>query len=342
MGKYYKIGYIWDNYLDKVTPEDMRMLTHINIAFGLVENGKIKISHLKNTDYIKKLREYNPEIKILLSVGGWGAGGFSKAASTLDGCIKFAQSGYDAYTALGLDGIDIDWEYPCSDAAKIDASPDDKYNFTLMMQKLREALPNSAMLTIAAGAGQYFIDGTEMEKVEKYLDYVQLMTYDMCGDGAITVHHTNLFESSKSDNSSAAHAVDIFNKAGVPSDKLIIGAAFYSREWRNISAPDTEKLPGLSGLSGLYQSVGVYAQFGAKFADLCENYINKNGYTRYWDDVAKAPYLFNGSHFITYDDEESIAHKCEYIKQKGVKGIMYWEHSCDETRCLLNAIDKNL
>ena len=335
--KYYKIGYIWDGYLDKITPEDMNILTHINIAFGLVENGKIKTGHLKNKDYINKLREYNPGIKILLSVGGWGAGGFSTAASTPGGCVKFAESGYEAYKKLGLDGIDIDWEYPSSDAAGIDYSPDDKYNFTAMLKNLREALPEPAMLTIAAGAGEYFIAGTEMDKAQGYLDYVQLMTYDMCwGDTA--THHTNLYPSNNNIKSGAAYSVDLFNKAGVPLEKIIIGAAFYSREWHNIISAEN---------GGLHQKTGKGAGFagnGPKYTDIRDNYINKNGYVRYWDDTAKAPYLFNEKtgHFITYDDEESIKYKCEYIKKTGIKGIMYWEHSCDPKRYLIKAIKDNL
>ena len=336
MSKYYKIGYVWDRYLDKVTPEDLKILTHINIAFGLVEDGKVKISHLKNMEQLARLREINPQIKILLSVGGWGAGGFSNAAATAEGCEIFAQSALDAYNNLGLDGIDIDWEYPCSDAAGIDSSPKDKYTFTTMMQKIREALPTSAMVTIAAGAGEYFIAGTEMDKVVKYLDYVQLMTYDMAG-GKRTGHHTNLYAPSDAvRQSSADYAVNIFNQAGVPLDKIILGAAFYSRDWKDVQSTEN------NGLNQETSNTQSYPGFGPKYSVLYDEYINKNNYVRYWDDNAKAPYLFNGSHFITYDDEESIAHKCGYIKKKNIKGIMYWEHSCDETRRLLNAINDNL
>ena len=333
--EYYKIGYIWDKYLDKATCEDMKILTHINIAFGLVENGKIKTSHLKNIEYISKLREYNPDIKILLSVGGWGAGGFSNAAITPEGQIKFAESGYDAYKNLGLDGIDIDWEYPCSDSAGIDASPEDKYNFTGMLKNLREALPKPAMLTIAAGAGEYFINGTEMQKVQEYLDYVQLMTYDMCW-GEITAHHTNLYLTNPDDKKDCVESsVDLFNKAGVPLDKIIIGIAFYSRKWDGANIKDN---------NGFNQKTGKNAGFGPGYTELRENYINKNGYIKYWDDNAKAPYLFNEKSgvFISYDDEDSVKYKCGYVKKSGVKGIMYWEHSCDPGKYLLNAIKENL
>jgi len=331
MDLYYKIGYTGDNYLDKITREDANILTHINIAFGLVDNGRVKINHLKNTEYINKIREYNPDIKIVLSVGGWGAGGFSTAVSTAEGLKQFAESGYEAYKTLGLDGLDIDWEYPCIDTAGIDASPDDKYNFTAMMKSLREILPESAMLTIAAGAGEYFIESTEMAKVQEYLDYVQLMTYDM-GWGNKTMHHTNLYGS---DKISTKSTVEIFSKAGVPLEKIIIGAAFYSREWQSVLSNDN---------NGLNQNTQYNVEFGKHYTDLHDNYINKNGFVKYWDDEAKAPYLFNKEkkHFISYDDEESIKYKCEYIKKAGIKGIMYWEHSYDPKRYLINSIKENL
>jgi chitinase len=333
MNKYYKIGYVNDGYLVNVTKKDAEMLTHINIAFGLVEDGKVKTSHLKNPAHIARIKELNPDIKIVLSVGGWGAGGFSTAVADPAGQDKFAESAFEAYKTLGLDGIDIDWEYPTIDSAGIDASPDDKYNFTSMLKKIREVLPSGALLTIAAGAGEYFIKGTQMDIVQEYLDYVMLMTYDMAS-AEMTVHHTNLYDSKPEiKKTSAQSSVRIFNEAGVPLEKLIIGAAFYSREWKEVNAPGTD---------GLYQKKEGWPGFGARFTDLDESYINKNGYTRYWDDIAKAPYLFNGSTFISYDDEESIALKCGFVKQNNLLGIMYWEHSCDKTRKLLRAINANL
>ncbi len=202
-----------------------------------------------------------------------------------------------------------------------------------MMRKIREALPPSALVSIAAGAGEYFLKGTEMDKVARYLDYVQLMTYDMCG-GKTTMHHTNLFKPENSVRYSCAdNAVSIFHEAGIPLDKLIIGAAFYSREWKAVTSSEN---------GGFAQPSDDSVGFGPNYAELCANYINKNDYVRHWDDSAKAPYLFNGKHFLTYDDEESVAYKCRYIKDRGLKGIMYWEHSLDENRRLLEVINKCL
>lgn len=342
MSNQYKIvGYVGDGTLPNLRPEDAKKLTHVNIAFGHVKNDEITVDHLQHLDEVSKLREINPDLKIILSVGGWSAGGFSIAASTEEGRKKMAESAVRIVKAYGLDGVDLDWEYPCYGVAGIDSSPDDKENFTLLLKEIREALDEAQketgqyyLLTIAAGADEYYIDGTEMAEVQKYLDYVQLMTYDMRGGfQTLTGHHTNLYASTGDlFRISVEKSVRIFMEAGVPREKLVIGAAFYSRMWKDV--------PNVN--NGLHQMTSSFGGYGPDFSDLVENYINKNGFTRYWDDEAKAPYLFDGSTFITYDDEESIAHKCDFVKEKNLGGIMFWEYKCDNTYRLLDTMYKEL
>lgn len=335
--RYVLTGYAGDGSLPSITKEDAQKLTHLNIAFGLVRNDEVHAEHLKNTGCIKTLREYNPQLKILLSIGGWGAGGFSEAASTLNGRRSFASTAVEVLKTYELDGIDIDWEYPCYSEADIKSSPDDKFNFTLLLKEIREQLDSQGgkdgthyLLTIAAGADQYYADGTEMGRAQEYLDYVQLMTYDMRGGfQTLTGHHTNLYTSAGDlFRISVDTSVKIFMRAGVPKEKIVIGAAFYSRMWKNV--------PNVN--NGLHQMTQSFGGYGASFAKLYKEYINKNGYTRYWDDEAKAPYLFDGSNFITYDDDESLKHKCEYVKKMGLAGVMYWEYSGDDTHILMDAL----
>ncbi len=165
-------AYVEDSSLPFVTKEDAEKLTHINVAFGLVAADAVSVSHLKNLACLKTIKAYNPNIKILLSVGGWGVDGFSEAASTLQGRRKFAETAVDALKTFGFDGIDIDWEYPGYSEADIQSSPDDKFIFTHLLQEIREAIDKQGekdgkcyLLTIAAGADQYFVDGTEMDKL---------------------------------------------------------------------------------------------------------------------------------------------------------------------------------
>lgn len=337
---YIKAGYVVRRALGDVTEKQARQLDVINIAFGLCVESKIKFDGVSCLGDIKRIRGFNPDIKILLSVGGWGAGGFSPMAASGEGRDSFAESALDVMRDANLDGIDIDWEYPCIDSAGIEASPDDRVNFTLMLAALREKLDTvsdthggRAMLTAAVGSGQYFIDNTEMDKVAKLLNYVSLMTYDMRGSWTkSTGHHTNLMSGDEGDPASVLHSVKIYKAAGVPREKLIIGAAFYSRIWKGVKNEN----------HGLHAPASQTGGFGPSYGDLAENYIGHGGWVEYWDDDAKAPWLFNGESFLSYDNPKSIALKCRYVKEAGLGGIMYWEHSCDKTGELLDTIYREL
>lgn len=329
------LAYVVARKLFTVTPDDAKRLTHINIAFGLVnEDATLNTVQLDDIGYIETIRKWNPDIKVVLSVGGWGAGNFSEMAMTEKGRKIFAASCAEYAKKVGLDGIDIDWEYPCNDSAGIGCDPRDKENFTLLLQELRNALGKDKIVSIAAGAGAYFVRDTEMDKVSEICDYVQLMTYDMrsgfCPEAG---HHAALY-TSKGDtlNANTDYTVNMFNRAGVPMEKIVIGAAFYARSWGGVPNED----------NGLFKPAQTLGEYGANYSKLVHEFIGKNGYTRYFDEEAKAHYLFNGSNFISYESPEAVGYKAAYVKEKGLLGIMYWEHSCDETHSLLKVIADEL
>ncbi|MGN1345265.1 MAG: glycoside hydrolase family 18 protein [Eubacteriales bacterium] len=331
-----KAAYVWDRYLPQVDEHDLSVLDIINIAFGHVKESALSYDRPETASEIARLHARKPDLKILLSIGGWGAGGFSIMARTADGIAKFTASCVEAVKTYGLDGIDLDWEYPTIDSAGIDADPSDRQNFTRLLRSLRSALDAAypdghKMLTIAAGAGQYYINAVEIPEIVPVLDYVSLMTYDMRGVGVPTGHHTALYGSPSADE-----MVRLFHDAGVPREKLVIGAAFYSRKWTNIPEGGTHGL-GQRCDDPEDKTSGLW---GPGYADLVENYINKNGYTAYRENGAA--YLYNETErvFISYDDEESVAAKARYAAENGLYGVMYWEHSCDPTRRLMDALGK--
>lgn len=335
------IGYVSHSELNELSDTNLSRMTHINIAFGGIQDGVIQTGHMKHMDRIPAYKKAYPELKFILSVGGWSSGGFSEAAATEAGRLKLAESAILALTSYSLDGIDLDWEYPCYGQAGIASSPADKVNFTLLLKSIREALELQGkqdnrhyMLTIAAGADQYYIDGTEMDQVQQYVDYVQLMTYDMRGGfQVLTGHHTNLYTATGDlYRISTDASVRMFCESGVPMNKIVIGAAFYSRIWKGV--PDRN--------NGLHQMAESTGSHGPVFTELCANYIGVNGYTRHWDEEAKAPYLFNGNTFISYDDSESIREKCRYVKEQNLAGLMFWEYKCDESHVLLETMDDEL
>ena len=328
------LGYVCDHNLPTVTERDAQMLDVINIAFGKVDKDfTLGTWELKHNDCLQSIRAWKPDIRFVLSVGGWTAGGFSLMSRTEEGRRRFAESCARYVKGTDLDGIDIDWEYPCNGSAGIDYDPSDKENFTLLLAELRYALGKDRIVSIAAGAGAYFVRDTQMDKVAEICDWVQLMTYDMrsgfCSEAG---HHTAPYGSKGAPEGFDTESVTrMFENAGVPKEKIVIGAAFYARKWEGV--PDVNH--------GLFQKAATVGQYSEGYTGLKERFINKNGYVRYWDEDAQAPYLFNGSTLISYDDPASLKAKCEFARREGLLGIMYWEHGSDPSRDLLTALWEN-
>lgn len=313
----------------------VQKLTRLNYAFALVSDNKVHCDKLKKVSWIKKFKEVNPNLETFISIGGWGADGFSDAAFTSDGRECFAETALAVMLQHGFDGIDIDWEYPCRDWANIKARPEDRENFTLLLEAVREKLDaqedksgRKHPLTIASGAAKIFVDDMEIEKISNVLDTINIMTYDFYTVGTKPGHHTNLYPSIHDSTSSGAKAVEVFLNAGVPAEKIVLGAAFYGRCWTDLD-------PTLSP----FEQTGKVGK-SYNYAALKANILGKGKFTRHWDDSAKAPYLFDGNSFITYDDPESLAHKMNFAKEKNLGGIMFWEWSQDMDNELLDTLAK--
>jgi chitinase len=317
-----------------ITRADAERLTHINAAFAhLRRDGSIDAVHLPIISHMAELRKWNPYLKIAASIVPQESDAFTVCAASPALREAVGRSCTRLITEHGFDGVDFDWEYPCVPSNGVDATIADKRNFTLLCQAARRAIDATGkgrLLTIAAGADVYFVESVELPELAGVLDYIYLMTYDLkCGFHALTGHHTALYSSTGDYfRNSCDQALRLFCGAGVPKEKLLMGAAFYSRKWENIQDRNHGFL--------LLSKTG--AGYGPDYATLARDYIDKNGYTRYWDDEAKAPWLFNGSTFLSYDDEQSLACKRAYVKKEGYAGIFYWEHNCDPSGTLLKAL----
>jgi chitinase len=329
------LGYV--NGSTKVTEEEIKKLTHINVAFAhLQADGVIEAAHLGIVSQFKDIRTWNPKIRLAASIVS-GPEAFTRCAASPALREAVGESCKKLITEYGFDGVDFDWEYPCVPSNGSDCTGADKHNFTLLCNEVRRAVDTLGpghIVSIAAGADLYYVESVELPELVKVLDYICLMTYDLkCGFHALAGHHTQLYSSTGDVfRNSCDQALRLFHNAGVPKEQLLMGAAFYSRKWENIQDRN----------HGFLQISKTGGGYGPDYGRLAEEYINKNGYIRYWDDEAKAPYLFNGSTFLSYDDEESLRHKCDYIKKQGYGGIFYWEHKCDPSGTLLSAIAKNL
>ena len=326
-------GYCINENVKDMTADDAQKLTHLNIAAGTVQDGRAVLVSEEGVSCIPQLRQWNPALKCSVCFGGE----FSTPCLTAEGRRQIAEDLAAIVRRCGLDGVDIDWEYPCCGENGLEADPADRENYTLLLQEIRAQLETAGqglLLTSAVGAGQYFLDSTQMQQAQEFLDYVYIMTYDLRGAfQVLTGHHTNLYAPvGDIFLDSADAAARAYAAAGVPKSKIAIGMAFYTRVWKGVP----------NRYNGYLQIAKTRGEYGPHYDELLTGYINQNGYTRYWDDVCKAPYLFNGDTFISYDDEQSIRCKCAYVRQHGYAGVFYWEHGCDTTRTLLHAAYQSL
>ncbi len=336
MNKKMVAAYLSDWALKEFRPGDEKKITHINYSFAKLKDGRVSDEHWVNAKAISELIKANNDITFVISIGGWGAGGFSEAASTEDGRKLFAATSLEIMNKYGFKGIDVDWEYPCRSDAEIASSPDDKRNFTLLLKEVRALLDEQTkdtgekyLLSIAVGGGEKYTKDIEIEELNIILDYINIMTYDMAVAEQIT-HHTNLYPSDKYESDvSVSSAVEAFHKAGISKEKLVIGAAFYGHAYE-ISGVDAKSVLGAK------ENFKKVEGMGYTFI----NESHKDGYIRYFDESAKAPYLYNGKKVILLDDPQSLQCKVDYIFSEGLGGIMFWEYNSDHTGILLDALDK--
>ena len=280
---------------------DPAVMTHLNYAFGHVNetfNG-VRIDNPDRLRHMVALKQQAPALKVLLSVGGWGSGRFSEMAADSTCRKAFARDCRRVVREFDLDGIDIDWEYPTQTLANISASADDTRNFTLLMRDLRQQLGDKLLTCATIASGEYI----DFAHCIDYIDMVNVMSYDM---GNPPYHHSALYPSEITNWMTTSEAVEAHLKAGVPRQKLVVGMPLYGRGTQGYTTrPDTIT-------AGMER----------------------------WHEQSLVPYRADeqGRLTLSYDNERSLAIKCQYIIDHGLRGGMYWEYGDNRQASLRNTI----
>jgi chitinase len=326
---------------------DALHLTRVNYAFANIQGGLMVTGFAedaKNFAFLTGLKRENPSLTVLVSVGGWlWSTHFSDVSLTPQSRKLFIQSVVDFLTRYDLDGLDIDWEYPGMVGSGHPFRAEDKQNFTLLLKELRQRFNRETKrshrklyLTIAAGASNEYLDHTEMAKVQRYVDTVNLMAYDYYepSSDAITGHHAPLSTNAADPKKISVEAsVLAFQRAGVPAAKILLGLPFYGHVWGQVA----------EGNHGLFQAGKPVPKGYAPYSLITETMLN-HGFTRYWDSIASAPYLYSQEKqiFVSYEDPESLAAKCRYVLTHKLGGVMFWDYSGDPSGALLGVINESL
>jgi len=333
-------------------------LTHLFYAFSTIDAGRCTVGAeaADNFAALAELKKAHPHLRTLISIGGWGAGGFSDAALTetsrkrlVDSCMALFFEKY----AGSFDGVDIDWEFPVSGGPKeLAHRPQDRADMTRLAQAFRVALDargrklgQPMLLTAALAAGRLQTDGPydpaasyDLPALAKVFDFINLMSYDMgTGFSAVSTFNAPLHEVAADPLApelrrwnNVAGAVQYYRDHGVPADKLVLGVPFYGRGFKVTGeAPD-----------GVYQAYNAPADAG-DWRVIKARYLDQPGWTKHWQPEAQSPWLYNAAEkiFISYEDPRSIGLRAQFAREQGLAGVFMWELTGDDEQAsLLNAM----
>jgi chitinase len=314
------------------------LLTHVFYAFATIVDGRLRLpprayAHLEAFAAVKRA---HPDLKVVLSIGGWGAGGFSDAALTPQSRAAFVDDSLEL--GAGFDGVDLDWEFPVSGGpTELTARPEDRRNATLLARALRDQLGPGRLLSAALPAGRLQSAGRydpahsyELAALAEVLDFVNLMTYDFgTGFSPIATFNAPLvevpddpLEADLRRWNNVTGAVSFYEHHGIPRDKLVLGVPFYGRGFRVAAAGEQ---------AGLFQRQVGTVQVG-DWRDIARDLLPDPAWQRHRHPVARTPWLYHPDTgtFVSYEDAESIEERAAFAARHRLRGVFTWQLAGDD------------
>ncbi|XP_012260741.1 probable chitinase 10 [Athalia rosae] len=324
----------------KFLPEDIdaTLCTHVIYAFATLKNHLLTEGSEKDADMYERLialREKNPDIKILLAIGGWAFGStpFKELTSNMFRMNQFVYEAIDFLRDYKFDGLDVDWEYP--------RGADDRSAYVNLLKELRLAFEGEAtssgqpklLLTAAVPASfEAIAAGYDVPEISKYLDFINVMTYDFHGQWERQVGHNSPLYSLDSATSyqkklTVDYSAREWVKQGAPKEKLMIGMPTYGRSFKlvdknkfDIGAPASE-----GGSPGDFTNEAGFLSY----YEVC-TFLNEDNTTLVWDSEQQVPFAYRDDQWVGFDDERSLMNKMSWLKEEGFGGIMVWSVDMDD------------
>ncbi|XP_026332963.1 chitotriosidase-1-like [Hyposmocoma kahamanoa] len=319
---------------------DPSLCTHVIFAFATLKDHKLAEGDEKDSDMYDKvvaLREKNPNLKVLLAIGGWAFGStpFKELTSNVFRMNQFVYEAIEFLRDYQFNGLDVDWEYP--------RGADDRAAFVSLLKELRLAFEGEAktsgqprlLLTAAVPASfEAIAAGYDVPEISKYLDFINVMTYDFHGQWERQVgHNSPLFPLESATSYQKKLTVDYsareWVRQGAPKEKLMIGMPTYGRSFTlinetqfDIGAPASE-----GGKAGRYTNEAGFLSY----YEICE-FLREDNTTLVWDNEQMVPFAYRGDQWVGFDDERSLKTKMAWLKEEGFGGIMVWSIDMDDFR----------
>ncbi|KAG1680094.1 Acidic mammalian chitinase [Nymphon striatum] len=294
------------------------LCTHINFAFLSIRNIQLTPYQPRDVNIYKeltKLKQAQPSLKLLFSIGGWGnCNGFHEAVVNSDNRKKFINQAISFTKKHNFDGLDFDWEFP---------NGKDKALFLLLLQEFRQALTqrkSNLILSAAVSSSSYIYN---IPLMAKYLDFINVMTYDF-----------NSFWSRRR----TAYNSPLYAETLETGSERTRNSNFSMHSWLNGAAASTQLNMGMptygrgfilaNESNHGYNAPAVNQAGTPRYAEICK--FLKNGGHRVFDNSSKVPYAYGMKKWISFDDMESVTYKSKYIKEMKFGGSMVWVLDSDD------------
>jgi chitinase len=306
---------------------DFRLYTHICHAF-LVADGEGNLEKRKTVPSRELTADaHKAGVKVLLSLGGWGWDRqFAAIVSHPEAEERYIKGVLATVDGFDYDGIDIDWEYPDTEA--------EVAGFARLARRFRKELDaigarkgRPMVLTMAASANPGTLKWLGKELLLETMDWINEMTYDFTGEwSGYAGHHSPLYASSKqpggSSRSTERTMKYLLEERGMPADRLAVGIPLYGRAFA-VAEPyaSTRDLPKAKGRlpQGNYSNL--------------HRLQHEEGWQRRWDDETRNPWLIAPTGappaVIGYDDAESATIKTEWAMKQEFRGVFFWQIAAD-------------
>ncbi|CAG9813174.1 unnamed protein product [Phaedon cochleariae] len=322
---------------DSLQVEDIDpfLCTHLNVAFATVVNNTAYLDE-KQKDYLKKLLELkqsNENLKVLVSVGGAGnIGGFPEMVANHTNRKTFIQSVIHYVKNYGIDGVDLDWEFPNEEPGKDKIQ---RVHFTQLLEEFRKSINREPhfpyILSVSVAAPAAIIDNSyDVAYINEYVDFINVMSYDYhfytkvtpftgINSPLYTADNEKYYLSTLNIN----YSVNYWNYLGVERHKINVGLPTYGHTFRLINPSN----------NGTYAPSLGYGKLGKQgfvsYPQICQ-FLSSNQITPVFDMETKSPYASKYYEWISFDNSQSLIYKAEYIRDNNFGGAMVWSLNSDD------------
>ncbi|XP_025422483.1 chitinase-3-like protein 2 [Sipha flava] len=324
-----------DNTSNTLQPDQINasLCTHLIVAFAQVRNNSVYFKSSLDTDVLRqvvKLREINPELKVLLSIVHFSNGshtneGFSDVVASKENLFKFVSNVESVVREFYLDGIDIDWEFPSWPLLNLE----EKYGFAKLLESLRDQLPDS-LLTAAVAAPLNIIDYSyEVYALASFVDFINIMSYDYHSYQwyfPLTGPNSPLFSSENESgyfrNLNINSSIQYWISKGMPKEKILLGMPTYGHSFKLINEAN-------NGFGSPASGFGIGNSGFVTFSETCD-FISHKKATTIFDHDTRTPYTYYEKDWISFDNENSLAYKAEFVASLGLGGAMVFSLNSDD------------